>query len=81
MKHLELLERANDEIKQLRHQNQLQAARLEVFDSMMLLFTSLPNYQARGLMHPDIVYEITKAIEAEKNNTVPCAQDPIRKDD
>lgn len=62
----ELLQRASNEIKGLRSHNQLMAARLEVFDSMMLLFTSPPAYKG-GAMSPDIVYEIDKAIEREEN--------------
>lgn len=64
MENKELLQRASIEIKGLRSQNQLMAARLEVFDSMMLLFTSTPAYRGGG-MSPDIVYEIDNAIERE----------------
>lgn len=59
----ELLERASSEIKGLRAQNQLMSARLDVFDSIMLMFGSTPAYRGQGIMHPDIVHELDKAIE------------------
>lgn len=67
MESLELLQRAKDEIKTLRSQNQLMAARLGVFDDMMMLLKAAPVYSSYGSMHPDVVYEIDKAIEADKN--------------
>lgn len=68
MENKELLQRASSEIKQLRSQNQLMAARLEVFDSMILLFTSMPQRQG-GLMSPDVVWEIEKAISVDELNS------------
>jgi hypothetical protein len=68
MENKDLLQRASNEIKTLRSQNQLMAVRLDMFDSMMLIFTSVPQRQG-GLMSPDIIYEIEKAIEADKNKT------------
>lgn len=65
----ELLERASSEIKQLRAQNREMASRLDVFDKMMLLFTSAPAYPGYGMMHPDIVYELDKAIELEESKS------------
>jgi hypothetical protein len=58
---LDLLKRAAEEIKQLRSQNQLMTARLDVFDKMMLLFTVSPTFAGQG-MGPDIVYDINKQI-------------------
>lgn len=58
---------ASEEIKQLRHQNQLMAAKLEVYDGLMLLFRTEPNHQEHGMMHPDIMYELNKYIEYEKS--------------
>lgn len=66
MENKELLQRANNEIKQLRSQNQLMAARLDMFDSMMAIFNA-QQLSRGGMMHPDIVYEIEKAIENEKH--------------
>lgn len=68
MDNKELLQRASSEIKGLRSQNKLMAARLDVFDSMMLLFTSMPQRTGGG-MAPDIVWEIDRAIEGEKADT------------
>lgn len=67
MDNKELLQRASNEIKGLRSQNQLMAARLEVFDSMMLLFTSMPQ-RSGGMMSPDIVWEIDNAISVDELN-------------
>jgi hypothetical protein len=67
MDNKELLQRASNEIKGLRSQNQLMAARLEVFDSMMLLFTSDPQ-RSGGTMSPDIVWEIDRAISVDELN-------------
>ncbi len=67
MENLDLLQRAKNEIAGLRKENQLMAARLGVFDDMMMLLKSAPVYPPYGGMSPDIVYEIDKAIEADKN--------------
>jgi hypothetical protein len=64
--HEHLLQQASSEIKALRRQNELMSARLEVFDSMMRLFHTSPNYGQGGMMHPDIVYEIDKYLESYK---------------
>lgn len=64
----ELLERASSEIKHLREQNKLTGARLDVFDSIMLIFGTQPAYRGQGMMHPDIVYELDKAIERLKKD-------------
>lgn len=57
----ELLQRAANEIRQLRSQNQLMAARLDMFDSLMLLFRTEPNFERNG-MGEDIVWQIEKTI-------------------
>lgn len=67
MENLELLQRASNEIKNLRSQNQLMAARLGVFDDMMMLLKATPVYPGYGAMSPDVVYEIEKAIAADKS--------------
>lgn len=67
MENLELLQRAQNEIKTLRSQNQLMAARLGVFDDMMMLLKTPAVYPPCGMMSPDVVYEIDKAIEVDKN--------------
>lgn len=60
-----LLRAASGEIKSLRRANELMAARLEVFDSLMLMFNTSPN-RSGGLMSPDLVYEIDKLLESKK---------------
>lgn len=67
MDNKELLQRASSEIKLLRASNKEMASRLDVFDKMMLLFTSTPAYPGYGMTHPDIVYELDKAIEQEES--------------
>lgn len=63
--HLHLLQQATNEIKSLRKQNELMAARLEMFDTMMRLFHTNPNYGSGGMMSPDVVYEIDKYLESQ----------------
>ena len=63
MSNKELLQRASSEIRSLRSQNQLMAARLGVFDDMMMLLKSSPVYPPYGMMAPDVLHELDKAIE------------------
>lgn len=63
-----LLQGAINEIKQLRNQNQIMGARLQMFDDMMLIFKSIPNVPGRGCS-PDIVYDLEKTIEYQKKKT------------
>lgn len=67
MENLELLQRAKTEIAALRKENQIMAARLGVFDDMMMLLKATPIYPSYGGMSPDIIYEIDKAIAAENS--------------
>ena len=67
MNEKELLQRALSEIKGLRNRNELMAARLDMFDAVMSALHGKPAYNERGLMHPDIVYEIEKALANETN--------------
>jgi hypothetical protein len=60
-----LLEKTVVEIRQLRQQNAIMGARLQMFDQMMLVFNTQPAYQGQG-MSPDVCYEIEKHIESEK---------------
>lgn len=64
--HLHLLEKASAEIKSLRRSNELMGARLEVFDTMMRLFHTTPNFGGSGIMSPDVVYEVEKYLESQK---------------
>ncbi len=68
MDYKQLFEMASSEIKVLRSQNQAMASRLEVFDKMMLLFTSAPAYPGYGMSSPDVVYELDEAIKREEDN-------------
>jgi len=61
----QLLQSAVSEIRSLRKQNELMSARLEVFDNIMRMFHTSPNWGNSGMMHPDIVYEIEKYIESK----------------
>lgn len=55
----QLLREAVFEIKQLRKQNEIMSARLDMFDKCMLIFQSAPAYQSQG-MSPDLVWQIEK---------------------
>jgi len=64
MENLQLLQRALGEIKALRNQNRLMSARLEMFDNMMCLLHSEPvKSSGQRMAHPDIAYELEKAIQ------------------
>lgn len=63
----QMLQEAANEIKSLRRQNELMAARLEVFDKCMLLLHTPPAYQAQGGMHPDLVWKIEKHLDEQKS--------------
>lgn len=56
-KEMEMLRQASSEIKMLRSQNQKMGGRLQIFDDMMLLFRTRPDYMSEG-MSPDISNQI-----------------------
>lgn len=60
-----LLKSAVGEIEGLRNENKFMAARLQVFDSMMMIFHASPNYNNTA-MSPNLVWEINKFIESNK---------------
>lgn len=60
----ELLRQASNEIKLLRGQNNLMAARLDTFDKCVLLLTANIQGSNQG-MSPDLVWEIDKFIASE----------------
>lgn len=62
----EMLQAAANEIKSLRRQNQMMAARLEVFDNCMLLLKTRPDYPSQG-MSPDLVWSIETHLENQTN--------------
>lgn len=65
----QMLQQAASEIKSLRRQNELMAARLEVFDKCMLLLHTPPAYPSQG-MSPDLVWQIEKHLSEQKPETV-----------
>jgi hypothetical protein len=70
-----LLKVSANEIKHLREINSRQSARLDMFDKMMLLFTSMPSNgcgNGNGMMYPDVVYDLTEAADRlEKEDMAP----------
>jgi hypothetical protein len=60
----EMLQRAANEIKSLRSQNQLMSARLDMFDSIMAVLHTDVARKSQG-MSPDLVWEIEKHLEKE----------------
>lgn len=56
---LQLLNQSVSEIRQLRQENNLMAARLDMFDKMILLFDTQPNYRGQG-MSEDLCWKIEK---------------------
>jgi hypothetical protein len=63
----ELLKQAVSEIRMLRSQNQLMSARLEMFDSLMLVLHTDVARRGQG-MSPDLTWEIEKFLEKENQN-------------
>lgn len=61
-----LLKQASFEIKNLRRTNDIQSARLEMFDSMMQLLHTKPAQESKG-MSPDLVYQIDKFVNVKEN--------------
>lgn len=62
-----LLSQAAAEISSLRTQNSIMSAKLEVFESMMLLFTSTPAYRGQG-MSEDVVWKIKERLDSENQD-------------
>jgi len=69
---IRLLKEASNEIKQLRSQNNLMAARLDMFDKCVLLLTANIQGSNRG-MSPDLVWAIDKFV-SEKETVEPSNQ-------
>ncbi len=71
----DLLQRAASEIKSLRNQNQLLSAKVQVYDDLMALFKSYPNY-GNMAMAPDITWEIDRALSPQPvpENATPTAE-------
>lgn len=61
-----LLTESAHEIKSLRKANSEMASRLDMFDKIMLLFTSSPSFPSYG-QKEDVVYKIEKHIESFKD--------------
>lgn len=67
---IELLKSASVEIKNLRRQNELMEARLDMFDNMMAVLHTPIAQKNRG-MSPDLVWEIDKFIDSETTRKIP----------
>jgi len=66
---LEHLVSAKREIIALRSQNQLMAARLEMFDNVMTVLNTEPARRGYGMSAPELVYEIDKLLAAVQQKT------------
>lgn len=62
-----LLREANFEIKQLRKENDIMRARLDMFDSVMMLLHSTPAHKSVG-MAEDVTWKIEKFLAENENN-------------
>jgi hypothetical protein len=63
---IQLLKGASQQIKNLRRDNLVMSARLDMFDQMMLLFNTSP--ANRGYcMSPDITYDIDKLVTEQES--------------
>lgn len=74
------IQEAQHEIRSLRQANQILQAKAEVFDGMMLLFTSQPNFRTQG-MSPDVVYTLDKYVDELKTKLKPQPAPSIPRDD
>lgn len=68
----DILLRAVDEITSLRRQNELMNAKLEMFDSLMLVLNTQPAYPRTQGMSPDIVWEMRKLASKETTTKSPA---------
>lgn len=59
-----LLQRSANEIRSLRRQNELMAARLDGFDSALLLLTAQVRQSGQGIS-PDLAWEIEKHLSEQ----------------
>lgn len=59
-----MLREAANEIKNLRRQNELMSARLDVFDSMMAVLHTPIATKSQG-MSPDLVWKIEKYLDKQ----------------
>lgn len=67
---ISLLQQASHEIKSLRNQNELQRARLNMFDDMMALLHTEPASKNKGMMSsPDLVFKIDELVESKRLST------------
>ena len=69
MNEKELLQRALSEITELRNQNKLMRARLDMFDAVMSALHGQPARESGGLMYPDIAYEIDRYLNPKSQPT------------
>lgn len=66
MREHELMQQAVSEIRQLRHHNEIMAARLTMFDHCMLILTAHVQLSSSGEMSPNICREIEVHIQHNK---------------
>ena len=75
------MQEAVSEIRQLRRQNEIQAARLSGFDDAMQLLRTAPFFQGQG-MSEDLAYKLEKRvaeIDHEEKRELQCDPDPAQK--
>lgn len=61
------MQQAAEEIRQLRRENEILGAKVEVMELFGLVFRTQPNYGNRG-MSEDVVWKIERAIEAHEKD-------------
>lgn len=71
----ELLKRAQIEIRDLRHHNEVMSARLEMFDAVQRMLNSDLNHPSRGITHIDVLYELEKAADSLNCDTPESQKD------
>lgn len=75
----QLLRQAQQELLRLRRQNEIQSAKLHVFDQMLLLFHSRPNYPTSA-GEPDLSWQIDQMLQQDLEQKAGAAVEALMKE-
>lgn len=63
----ELLMRAREEIVSLRREKEKLSIRVNAIDDMLSLLNGKPGFKTEGVMSPDVLWELNKALQEPVN--------------
>lgn len=66
MEDKELFQRAREEIRTLRRENEILDAKVSTFDAVMSALHGKPATRSQGAMHPDVLFELEKRLSEAK---------------